>query len=326
MTTRKRSGKKGQTSGVSKASKAAAKKAATKKGDAAGKTGAGKKAAAKAAPGKAVSKKGGSKGTRSRRAAARGGSARESASASRATTGPRFPGFDTGSYPGDGVMRAWFGNPYVFAGFYLDAPCHRDTTSGGSFRPWMGHLQTLLQIGWGLIIIYVGRQGRGCGSNSLTRARGLADAQDAIAKTRGEGVRDGATIFLDVELVDDVPANLLRYVRGWLAGVLADRRYQTGIYCHFRNANVLNTAARQEYAEQGRPGEGPAFWVVRAPGGSAFNVATSSPRDLNNFANTPISFASVWQGRIDIKSETHGGVRFGPVDQDVADTDNPSNV
>ena len=27
-----------------------------------------------------------------------------------------FPGFDTGSYPGDNVMNKWFGNPYVFTG------------------------------------------------------------------------------------------------------------------------------------------------------------------------------------------------------------------
>lgn len=243
-----------------------------------------------------------------------------------ATTGLRFPGFDTGSYPGDNVMRVWFGNPYVFVGFYLDAPCHRDTTSGGNFRPWMGHLQTLKQIGWGLIIIYVGRQGTGCGSSQLTRERGLADARDAVNKATGEGIRRGALIYLDVEVVDNVAVNLLRYVRGWLAGILSDGRYEAGIYCHFRNANALFNAARQEYSDQGRPGDTPAFWIVRVPGGSAFNVATSSPQDLNNFSTTPISFASVWQGRINIGSETHAGVSFGPVDQDVADTNNPSNA
>lgn len=327
MATRKQGAKKGSASRAGKGSRAAGKKVAAKKSTAA-KTGAKKGVGAKKAARKVAAKKGAAKkgAAKARSAAA---AVREVATApagALAATGARFPGFDTGSYPGDAVMRAWFGNPYVFSGFYLDAPCHRDTTSGGSFRPWMGHARTLLDIGWGLIIIYVGRQGVGCGSSSLSRERGLADASDAVTKTRGEGFRDGSVIFLDVELVDTIPASLLRYVRGWLAGVLADGRYAAGIYCHFRNANAINNAARQEYADQGRPGEGPAFWIVRVPGGSAFNVATSSPRDLNNFGNTPISFASVWQGRINITSETHAGVRFGPVDQDVADTSNPSNV
>ena len=222
-------------------------------------------------------------------------------------------------------MRAWFGNPYVFVGYYLDSPCHQDTTSGGRFRPWMGHLQTLKGIGWGLVVIYVGRQGTGCGSNMLTRARGMADARDAVGKASGDGLRRGARIFLDVELAENVSTALLSYVRGWLAGILADGTYEAGIYCHFRNADALHAAARQEYSDQNRAGQAPAFWVVRVPGGSTFNLATSSPQDLNNFGRTPIPFANVWQGRLDITAETHNGVRFGPVDQNVADTADPSN-
>jgi hypothetical protein len=233
-----------------------------------------------------------------------------------------FPGFDTGSYPGDAVMRAWFGKPFVFTGFYLEAPCHNAT----KFKPFMGHLQTLKEIGWGLVVVYVGRQAAGCGANKLTREQGLIDAADAISKAKSEGISQGATVFLDVELMDSISTKMLQYMRGWIAGVLQDKSYKPGIYAHFRNANALMTAGREEFAEQGQPDGAPAFWVVRVPGGSKFDVSKSSPQDLNALSPTPISFANVWQGNIDIKSETHGGMKFGPVDENVANSANPSNA
>jgi len=235
---------------------------------------------------------------------------------------PHFPGFDTGSYPGDTVMRKWFGNPYVFTGFYLESPCHKSP----SFKPWQGHRQTLKDIGWGLVVVYVGRQAAGCGANSLSRQQGLDDAADAVSKAKGEGIPQGATVFLDVERMDTIPPKMFQYMRGWIAGVLTDKFYKAGVYAHVHNAENLMQAARQEYVAQGEPGGAPSFWIVRMPGGSAFNVLTSGPQDLKNFPSNPISFASVWQGKLDIASETHNGVTFGPVDQNVADSQNPSNA
>lgn len=233
-----------------------------------------------------------------------------------------FPGFDTGSYPGDAVMRAWFGSPFIFTGFYLEAPCHNSK----KFKPWMGHRQTLKEIGWGLVVVYVGRQAAGCGADKLTRQQGLDDGADAISKAKGEGITQGATIFLDVELMDTISAKMLRYMRGWIAGLLTDKFYKPGIYAHFRNADALMAEARQEYVAQGEPDGAPAFWVVRVPGGNKFDVLKSGLQDLKNLSPKPISFANVWQGKIDIKSETHGGVKFGPVDENVADSKNPSNA
>ena len=241
---------------------------------------------------------------------------------SAAVAQPHFPGFDTGSYPGDAVMRAWFGQPYVFTGFYLEAPCH----NASKFKPWMGHHKTLKEIGWGLVVVYVGRQAKGCGANQLSRQQGLDDAADAVSKAKGEGIPQGATLFLDVELMDTISAKMLRYMRGWIAGLLTDKFYKPGVYAHFRNADALMAEARQEYVAQGEAGGSPAFWVVRAPGGNKFDVLKSGPQDLNNLSPKPIAFASVWQGKIDIKSETHGGVKFGPVDENVADSENPSNA
>lgn len=235
---------------------------------------------------------------------------------------PNFQGFDTGSYPGDNVMDQWFGNPYVFTGYYLEAPCHKKP----NFKPWSGHMATLKQIGWGFVVVYVGRQAAGCGSSVLTRAQGMTDATDAISKANTDGVANDATIFLDIEVMDTLSAKMVAYMRGWLAGILLDKTYKAGVYAHFRNSMDLFNAAQLEYADQGEPGGAPAFWVVRVPGGSKFNVNTSGPKDLDTFTTKPISFASVWQGKIDIATETHAGVQFGPVDQNVADSKNPSQA
>lgn len=64
-----------------------------------------------------------------------------------------YPGFDTGVYPGDGVMRAWRTGdaPYLWTGYYLPAPCHPDDG-------WSGKRQALTDMGYGLAVIYVGQQ------------------------------------------------------------------------------------------------------------------------------------------------------------------------
>ena len=74
------------------------------------------------------------------------------------TTAPRpvsrsFPGFDTGIYPGEAAMRAWVrpNSPYYWVGFYVPAPCHRDTS-------WVGRRESLTAMGWGIAVLYVGQQ------------------------------------------------------------------------------------------------------------------------------------------------------------------------
>src|SRR5438105_11982965 len=106
--------------------------------------------------------------------------------------GGRVLGFDTHTYPGDNVMRAWKqapGAPYTWVGYYLPSPCHKDAS-------WTGKRAHLDSLGWGFAVVYVGqqtwgksstplspaaaialiRQGRGCDARLLTAARGAADA------------------------------------------------------------------------------------------------------------------------------------------------------
>ncbi|MFL5384910.1 MAG: glycoside hydrolase domain-containing protein [Longimicrobiaceae bacterium] len=248
-----------------------------------------------------------------------------------------FPGFDTGIYPGDDALRAWRrSSPYVWVGYYLPAPCHRDAS-------WSGKRERLIGMGWGTAVIYLGQQdwaaapGRvpaardtatrtdstanaqpsappappACSASNLSAARGTTEAADAAAKTAAEGFPSGTLVYLDVERVTAVSPALLEYVRGWIDGMLADGRFIPGIYCHRLNADALRDAARAVYAARGRAGE-PPFWVTSSGGFSL----EQAPRGVG------LDYASIWQGRLDV-AETWGGVTL-TIDANVADTRSPS--
>src|SRR5690349_24936572 len=51
-----------------------------------------------------------------------------------------YVGFDTHTFPGIAVMKAWKetpGSPYKWVGFYLPSPCHPDSS-------WVGKRDTLV--------------------------------------------------------------------------------------------------------------------------------------------------------------------------------------
>jgi hypothetical protein len=226
-----------------------------------------------------------------------------------------FAGFDCGSYPGDDNIRAWAQDgTYKWCGYYLLAPCH-----GAAFTPWTGKYQFLRGLGLGLAILYVGRQQTGCGADSLSRAQGQTDGADAIAKCNQDGFPQNAIIFLDVEHFDGgLAANMRDYYQGWIGTILDDGKFKTGTYCADTNANDLINAAQQEFAAHGLPGGNPAFWIVKND--LTFDPATSVP------TGSGVSFANIWQGRVNVVGEAHGGVTISPIDQDVADSGDPSQT
>lgn len=254
-----------------------------------------------------------------------------------APTAAGFPGFDTGLYPGDEAMRAWRqSSPYVWVGYYLPAPCHRDLS-------WSGTRERLIGMGWGTAVIYLGQQdwaaspGRApatpdtvartdsaaqapvapapppaCSASLLSSARGATDAADAVARTAAEGFPAGTVIYLDVERVSAVSPALREYVRGWVDGVLADGRFTPGIYGHRVNADALRDATRAVYAARGRAGEAP-FWIAAS---GAFSL-DQPPRAVG------LDYARIWQGRLDVP-ESWGGATL-TIDANVADTRSPSS-
>jgi hypothetical protein len=231
-----------------------------------------------------------------------------------------FPGFDIGVYPGDGALAAWKypASPYRWVGYYLAAPCHRDTT-------FVGKRATITSMGWGLAAIYVGQQDWAampsladraeladlvtCSATLLSTAQGASEAADAVAKMRADGFVDGSVVYLDVEYVTAVSQPLLDYYRAWVSGVLADGHYKPGVYAAKSNAPTLyNVPITDPRGVRYTP----PFWIAASSG---FSI-TSRPTDVG------LSFAQIWQGLFDVP-QTFNGVTLR-IDVDVAATPSPS--
>ena len=216
-----------------------------------------------------------------------------------------FAGFDIGVYPGDEIMTSWVtASPYKWVGYYLTSPFHQDAT-------FMGTRAKLEALGWGLAVLYVGRQVSSKPENQ-TRQRGLADGQDTIQKVQGEGFAANTIVYLDIEHMDVVPSGIKEYLKGWIASLLQSR-FRPGIYCHIKNAQELRVAVKEEYEAENSSLPLPAFWVA---GSGAFDPANSVPSDSG------IAFAAIWQGRLN-HPETYGGFSR-KIDANVAISANPS--
>jgi len=255
------------------------------------------------------------------------------------------PGFDTNLYPGDAAMRAWrAASPYEWVGYYLPAPCHRETS-------WAGKRSTLIELGWAMAVIYVGQQDwaqmpsrqapqqpgvvtdssaaaqqpsaapqppapsatAACSAANLVGGRGAADADDAIARAAAEGFPNGTVIYLDVERVQSVSVQLATYVREWAGRVLAEGRYLPGLYCHRANANDLAGPLRSAWIGAGRA-DNPPLWVT----------ATDAAFTLDQTPGASgVQGATVWQGRLDV-TESWGGTSLR-IDQNSATSRSPSS-
>jgi hypothetical protein len=236
-------------------------------------------------------------------------------------------------------MRAWVrpNSPYYWVGFYLPAPCHRDTS-------WVGRRQSLTATGWGIAVLYVGQQtweGQPdrapaadttrpvtgdtlrtpaaaaqrnivCSRTLLTAAQGTAEANDAIAKVEAEGFARGTHIFLDLERMTTIPSAMRDYYQAWVTRVLADGRFRPAIYAHQRNAAEIYADVRAAFDAAGVR-DAPSFWVSSPT--TTFSLA-SSPTDVG------FAFARVWQGVVH-GPETWNGVTL-TIDANVSDSPSPS--
>src|SRR3954471_24415291 len=166
----------------------------------------------------------------------------------------RYVGFDTHTYPGTLVMKAWRnapGAPYSWVGYYLPSPCHANAS-------WSGKRDTLQQMGWGLAVVYVGQQTWGktprtlspklrdairkrsdCSSDLVNADEGIRNADEAVARASREGFQPGTVIFLDLERMEKVPPAMRDYYRAWVARMLSNATYQPGIYTHQHNAELI---------------------------------------------------------------------------------------
>lgn len=229
-----------------------------------------------------------------------------------------FAGFDIANYPGDAALEAWKypASPYRWIGYYLPAPCHRETS-------WSGKLSTLNSIGWGVAAIYVGQQDWSnmsadvtrlesqvtCSAALLSTDQGTAEAADAVAKLKADGFPDGTIVFLDIEPVVTISQPLLDYYRAWVSGVLADGHYKPGVYAVKSNAPTLyNTSIVDLHGARFTP----PFWIASSAGFSM----DRQPSDVG------LSFAQLWQGMFDVP-QSFNGVTL-TIDVDIASKTSPS--
>jgi hypothetical protein len=245
-----------------------------------------------------------------------------------AQTGGKHMGFDTHTYPGDKTMQAWKsapGAPYRWVGYYLPGPCHHDAS-------WVGKRQKLVDMGWGLAVVYVGQQtwgrtprpltpqrlaqlqksGKTCDADLITAERGRADADDAIAATLKEGFPERSIVFLDIERMETMPQAMRDYYRAWAKRLLEDGRFRPGAYVHKHNAEAVHAELQTEVAAAGLDEE-PRIWVAS---GRGFEEG-KAPQDVG------FAFAGVWQGMIDV-ARTVADIKL-PLDVNVSTWESPSD-
>ncbi len=152
-----------------------------------------------------------------------------------------------------------------------------------------------------------------CNADFVTEARGMVEAQDAIARTEKEGFARGITIFLDIEYMDHLPQVMRDYYTAWVRTVLADGRYRPGIYVHTNNADVVYSDVKRAYLQAGIRDE-PPFWIAKANGFDIHKL----PSEMGH------AFAAVWQGVLDVE-QTWAGHKI-PIDVNVSGSPSPSSA
>jgi hypothetical protein len=224
-------------------------------------------------------------------------------------------------------MTAWKnapGAPYRWVGYYLPSPCHKD-------KSWTGKRQTLVDMGWGLAVVYVGQQtwgrkprtltparmasliksGATCNADLLSTERGTADGSDAIVLTEREGFPARSIVFLDIERMEKMPQAMRDYYRAWAKRLLTDGRYRPGAYVHKHNAQAVYDDYKAEFLAAGIDEE-PRMWVASA---RDFEEG-KAPQDVG------FAFAGVWQGVIDV-ARTVADIKL-PLDVNVSQWSSPS--
>jgi Domain of unknown function (DUF1906) len=154
--------------------------------------------------------------------------------------------------------------------------------------------------------------GSSCSTHLVSAARGIADADEAVARTAADGFARGTVIFLDIERMESIPAAMRDYYRAWTSRVLADGRYRPGYYAHDHNAEQIYRDVSRVFVDAAVSAV-PQFWIS----GSRGFTEDKAPHEVGH------SFANVWQGLLDVV-QTHNGVKL-PIDVNVASVASPSS-
>jgi Domain of unknown function (DUF1906) len=148
------------------------------------------------------------------------------------TAAPAYYGLDFSAYPSGANaardLQDLFDNtPFSYIGFYFP-------TTGHPGKSWQGKAQQLLDQGWALLPIYIGRQQFWAHSSDnqissdvkTAGKQGTADGEHALQLASDEKLPAGSLIFLDIEGTVDAHGNnvppapqTIAYINAWLAKV-----------------------------------------------------------------------------------------------------------
>lgn len=162
-------------------------------------------------------------------------------------------GFDACSLPRSTSTMASIKSStgWVAAGFYLGG-LNAGCPQLGFGASWV---QAVVSQGWGLMPIWVGRQGAGaCGGSCATidssqaRSQGSNEADSAVAAARSVGIGPSSPIYLDMEAynttVGGASAAVVSFIQGWTAELHA-LGYTSGFYSSAASGITdVNTAAK----------------------------------------------------------------------------------
>ena len=270
----------------------------------------------------------------------------------------RHLGFDTYAYPGDAAMRAWRDDavPFEWVGYYLpSAPCHKGES-------WSGKRQRLMDMGWGMAVIYVGQQvWSGTPRQKITRTRWVTKTVKQTRRVKGRRVVRYVKKKVPTKVVSYARAqpgetcstHLVSGSRGKRDADDAIKRAQaegfpkgTVVFLDIERMEKTPKAMRDYYTAWTKRmlDEGtykPGYYVHTHNANLVYRDVATAFIDAGTLDEPPFwiasgrgfsedktptevghDFAKVWQGLLDVV-RTHNGVRL-PIDVNVAAVPSPS--
>ena len=159
------------------------------------------------------------------------------------------------------------------------SPCHKDES-------WVGKRQMLVDMGWGLAVVYVGQQTWGTHAEAA-HAREAAALREGghdlqrrsrwattAASPMGRRHRVTAERRISPSARSSsstssgwrrCPRRCAHYYRAWARTLLKDGRYRPGVYVHEHNAQEVYDDLKAEFAAAGVDEE-PRIWVASGAG------------------------------------------------------------
>ena len=140
-----------------------------------------------------------------------------------ASTSSAYLGMDRKEYPGDANM-ATLRETFTFTGYWLNIP------PGDDANTWSGKRRTLLQMGYGFLLLFNGREYLPLKASGDPARVGSTDALAAVQSAQHEGFPKNAINNLDQKQVGRMLPEQRTYIHAWIDGVVRGG-YRAGIYC-----------------------------------------------------------------------------------------------